>query len=187
MSRKKRTLAADEEGLWRKVTADVNAYRPLTEPSSATRHAVKKTTPARTPHRPLKKPTAPMKPALSAAPSLAVSVDRHFDKRIRRGRTDIDGRIDLHGMTQAEAHGALAGFIASAYEAGKRCVLVITGKGARNTDERPLFAPERGVLRRRTPEWLSHAPLRPMVAAIAPAHARHGGEGALYVYLRKKR
>jgi DNA-nicking Smr family endonuclease len=87
----------------------------------------------------------------------------------------IDARIDLHGMTQEEAHRALLRFLARAYEDGRRAVLVITGKGGE------------GLLRAGVPRWLAEASVRGMILAIEEAQPRHGGAGAKYVLLRKKR
>ena len=93
------------------------------------------------------------------------------------GRETIGGRIDLHGMSQDQARASLNAFLLAAFERGARGVLVITGKGALGD----------GVLRRRTPEWLAEPPLRPLIAGISEAHRRHGGEGALYVALKRRR
>ena len=93
------------------------------------------------------------------------------------GREAIGGRIDLHGLNQDEARVALTAFVADASSRGVRGVLIITGKGALGD----------GVLRRRAPEWLGQPPLRPLIAGISEAHRRHGGEGALYVALKRRR
>ena len=104
----------------------------------------------------------------------------------------IEGRLDLHGLTQTEAHRALDGFIVAEHEAGKRCVLVITGKGGARFDRDDGgndtgWRPPAGVLRELTPRWLSAPGLRPRVVAWHPAQPRHGGAGALYVLLRRHR
>ena len=106
-------------------------------------------------------------------------IDRANAERLKRGLHPIEGRLDLHGMTQAEAHHALAGFIHRSRDAGKRCVLVITGRG---------FGPAGpGVIKRAVPRWLEEAELRRQILAIAPAQPRDGGAGALYVLLRRHR
>lgn len=110
---------------------------------------------------------------LAASPG----VDRRTEERLRRGRFPIEGRIDLHGMTQAEAHSALAGFVLRSWHERRRHVLVITGKGARGG----------GVLRAAVPRWLDEPPLRPLVLALRHAQPQHGGEGALYVLLKRHR
>jgi DNA-nicking Smr family endonuclease len=96
--------------------------------------------------------------------------------RIAKERDPIGGRIDLHGMDQAQARPALTGFVRRAQEDGVRAILVITGKGLLGD----------GILRRRVPEWLADPSLRDVVAGISEAHRRHGGEGALYVALKRK-
>jgi DNA-nicking Smr family endonuclease len=98
-------------------------------------------------------------------------------QRVARGREPIDARMDLHGLTQAEAHAALARFLRSASARGARLVLVITGKGERDG--------KRGVLRRQVPHWLALPEFREWVIGFEDAHMAHGGEGALYVRLRR--
>jgi DNA-nicking Smr family endonuclease len=102
-------------------------------------------------------------------------------QKLARGSEPIDARIDLHGMTQADAHAALTHFLRGAQHDGARVVLVITGKGARNADPHA----ERGVLRRMVPHWLESAALRPYVVGFESAGAGHGREGALYVRVRR--
>jgi DNA-nicking Smr family endonuclease len=103
----------------------------------------------------------------------------------------VEARIDLHGMRQSEAHAALRRFLFDAYAKGRRWVLVITGKGAPARSGRaPEEAEygreeERGVLRRNVPRWLAEPELRAIVVGFTPAAVRHGGEGALYVQLRR--
>lgn len=110
----------------------------------------------------------------------AAGVDKRTAQRLRRGQISIEGRLDLHGLTQAEAHRALNGFLGDAQAAGKRCVIVITGKGRSDTGEG-------GVLRRAVPHWLDQPPNRGRIIAVRQAQPRHGGGGALYVLLRKAR
>lgn len=112
-------------------------------------------------------------------PGRSGDVDTRTLDRLRRGQLRPEGRLDLHGMTQAQAHGALDGFIPRAREAGKRCVIVITGKGSVSAGG--------GVLRNAVPGWLNAPSLRPLVLAFAEAIPRDGGAGALYVLLRRKR
>ncbi len=113
-----------------------------------------------------------------------VRMDAKTHRRLSRGKLAPESRIDLHGMTLAVAKGALTGFILSAHSAGRRMVLVITGKG--KGDHGPL--PTRsGALRHEVPHWLHMPPLAGVVLQIVPAHLRHGGGGAYYVYLRRAR
>ncbi len=106
-------------------------------------------------------------------------VDRRTAERMKRGRMQVEARLDLHGLTQAEAHRALDAFVAASYEIGRRCVLIITGKGQGKQ--------EGGVLRGKVPLWLNQAPNRGRVLAFDYAQQRDGGTGALYVMLRRKR
>ncbi|MCZ6763791.1 MAG: Smr/MutS family protein [Alphaproteobacteria bacterium] len=106
-------------------------------------------------------------------------VDRRTADRFRRGRMAIEGRLDLHGLIQDEAHDALRGFIAGATSAGQRCVIVITGKGR--------VSEGGGVLRREVPKWLNQAGCRENILSVARAKPEHGGDGALYVLLKRRR
>jgi DNA-nicking Smr family endonuclease len=106
--------------------------------------------------------------------------------RMKRGKLSPDARIDLHGMTVAQAHRELSEFLLDSHAIGKRLVLVITGKGKIKEDTGPIPA-RLGVLRHQVPQWLALAPLRTIVLQVTPAHIRHGGDGAYYVYLRRGR
>jgi DNA-nicking Smr family endonuclease len=120
-------------------------------------------------------PPLPQKPKKSVLPELiagaAAGVDVRTVRKLRRGQMTVDARLDLHGDTQDAAYEALAGFLASAQASGSRTVLVITGKS--------------GVLRQMAPRWLNAAPNRARVLSFTPARPADGGEGALYVLLRK--
>ena len=116
------------------------------------------------------------------APPLA-SLMRNERQRLARGRQTIDNRIDLHGKTLTEAHGALLRFLRRAQADGARFVLVITGKGERLVSE----ASVRGTLRRQVPLWLERPEFSSLVLGFAEADRRHGGAGALYVRLRRVR
>jgi DNA-nicking Smr family endonuclease len=108
--------------------------------------------------------------------------------RLRRGALEPDARIDLHGMTQDAAHRALFAWMATAHARGHRLVLIVTGKGnPKNDDNAPWMTSPHGVLKQMVPRWLNDAALAALVASVRPAHPRHGGGGALYVYLRKVR
>lgn len=117
-----------------------------------------------------------------------VQMDRGLHKTMMRGKLDPDARIDLHGMTVAQAHQALLGFILSAHARGLRLVLVITGKGRKKAADHVAPMPVRaGVLKHEVPHWLRSAPLAPLVLELRESHRSHGGTGAYYVYLRKRR
>lgn len=115
-----------------------------------------------------------------------VAMDAKAYGRLKRGKLAPEARLDLHGMTLEEAHPALAGFVHSAHARGFRLVLVITGKGQREDPFDPLPR-RRGVLRTQVPQWLRMPPLAPLVLQVSEAHVRHGGQGAYYVYLRRRR
>jgi DNA-nicking Smr family endonuclease len=105
-------------------------------------------------------------------------IDRRTAERMTKGEMVIDGRLDLHGMMQDAAHASLRGFVMASSDMGRRCLLVITGKGNREGS---------GVLRREVPRWLNEPSLRPFVLAFSYARPQHGGEGALYVLLKRHR
>ena len=131
---------------------------------------------------------APREPSLSRE-LFGDGLDKRTANRLRRGKMRIEGRLDLHGYTQPDAHSAVHSFINDSKKMGQRCVLIITGKGSFRENIDLGFMPDRdiGVLRRNLPRWLSASPLREMVIHIEPARPQHGGEGAFYVLLRRKR
>lgn len=138
-------------------------------------------------------PPANAPPQPERRPPPLSDFDAKRAKKLRSGQVEIDARIDLHGMRQAEAHTALRGFLHASYRKGHRVVLVITGKGAppgTKSDEPwgdTMGRSERGVLRRNVPIWLAEPELRAIVVSFTSAAIRHGGEGALYVHLRRLR
>lgn len=116
----------------------------------------------------------------------AVRMDAKTHGKMKKGKLIPEGRIDLHGMTVAEAHPALLSFILSSHANGRRLVLVITGKGKIKEDLAPMPI-RQGVLRHQVPHWLALPPLAQVVLQVTPAHITHGGGGAYYVYLRRTR
>ena len=134
--------------------------------------------------------TRPMATVARAA-SVPSGVDGHTDEKLRRGELVPDSKLDLHGLTEAVAHRVLTAHLHAAHLRGDRLVLVITGKGARAKPDAPfdleLAARSRGVLARVVPRWLGEPQFARLIASTRGAHRRHGGEGALYVYLRKNR
>jgi DNA-nicking Smr family endonuclease len=180
MTRRGRGLSDDERALWDTVTRAVAPLRrrkakkePESEPAKT---AALVNAPART------APSfMPAKSAPRPAPPPLAPLGRRMRQKLARGSEAIDARIDLHGMTQADAHVALAHFLRRAQNGGARVVLVITGKGAREGDS------ERGVLRRQVPLWLESAALRPLIVGFESATVGHGGAGALYVRVRRGR
>lgn len=132
--------------------------------------------------------TAPTTPAVSAPPprpqpelthGSRAGVDRRRAERLSRGKLPIEATLDLHGLRQGEAHRRLEHFLADSQAAGRRCVLIVTGKGLHKEDG--------GVLRANVPRWLNEAPNRARVLSFDYAQQKHGGTGALYVLLRRKR
>jgi len=178
--RRRRELSAEERALWRGYARSVRPLSRLARlvPDEA-EAVVAPRPPGAAKARPIKvapPPAHPVKPP--QAPPLGL-IARREKQQLARGRTAIDARIDLHGMTQAQAHAALVRFLRRAQGEGARFVLVITGKGARAGD------PDRGVLRRQVPLWLQLPELRDTVVGFEEAHVAHGGEGALYVRIRR--
>ena len=178
--RGRRTLSAEERALWRGVARSIKPLRRREREASDEEPDAVAAAPPRPP--PLKakpvKPAAAPRPAKPPGPPPLAPLARREKQKLVRGRAPIDARLDLHGMTQAQAHAALARFLRHAQADGARFVLVITGKGVR--------AGEPGVLRRQVPLWLGLAEFRDAVVGFEEAHMTHGGEGALYVRLRRQ-
>ncbi len=186
---RKSGLRPDEVRLWHETMADVRPLRgekpwedalPEDDPGPVEEAVVDSGPPpeAEAPPPPPRKPSQPKPGRKPLTPGDTSSMDRRTADRFRRGRLPIEARLDLHGLTQAEAHRALDSFVDAGYRAGRRCVLVITGKGTRG---------ESGVLRRAVPQWLNEPSLRGRVLAFTHARPHHGGEGALYLLLRRRR
>jgi DNA-nicking Smr family endonuclease len=140
------------------------------------------------PAKPVASPSPPSHPKPSRPAPLA-NFDRRAVRQIASGKVSIDARLDLHGMRQRDAHARLRAFLLDAQARGCRTVLVITGKGGESTQQdhlaRAMGEVPRGVLRRGVPQWLEEPDLRAIVLSYTSASVRHGGEGALYVQLRK--
>lgn len=132
-------------------------------------------------------PHVPLPKIHDLSHGVTVGIDRRQAERFRQGRLEIDGKIDLHGRSQAEAHDALHAFIHRAHRAGKRCLLVITGKGGVKLAGMAAEERTRGVLRQAVPRWLNEPGLRRYILAFDHARPQHGGEGALYVLLKRER
>jgi len=175
-----------ERALWQAAMRDVKPLKrskTATHPEPAAAPAEKPKKPSRAPARPAapaKKPAVAF-PVTKSAPEIshgrAAGIDRRSAEKLRRGHLPIEGRLDLHGMTQEAASGRLASFLERAESQGKRCVLVITGKGLASG----------GILRDQVPRWLNLPPNRARVLAFDYARPQHGGGGALYVLLKRRR
>jgi DNA-nicking Smr family endonuclease len=146
--------------------------------------------------RPIKPAKAASRKAVKAVPDVPKKftggLDGNTADRLRKGALEPDCRIDLHGLTEAAAHRALLSFLRGAHRSGARLALVITGKGARARDPYAPFDMElemraRGVLKSMVPRWFREPEFASLIADHRGAHIRHGGSGALYVYLKKKR
>ena len=202
MRRRPRKLAPEEADLWRRVTDTTEPLHPRhdTPPASPPQPEPPQPDTPQTAAPPAE-PIPPFRIGARAAPAApghdiadpiaealgrGGAMDRKAHARMTRGKLAPEGRIDLHGRTLDEAHRALTGFVLRAQSEGKRLVLVITGKGREGPNDDPI--PRRpGVLRHQVPAWLRAAPLARVVLEVAPAHRRHGGAGAYYVYLRRSR
>lgn len=196
-----RGLTPEEEALWRKAMRDVAAYerkKPLTEKivlgSQSAGPAPSNPAPG------LLKPrqTAGSKPSRHADPLPSrkqhpfAAGDPRLDKLASRGRLPIDAVLDLHGHTQRTAEMVLKRFVMEAHARGARCLLVITGKGGAdpNAPSRSWEAGgqdflKRGILKARLHDWIAEEPLRKLVSRASPAHQRHGGAGAFYIFLKR--
>ncbi len=171
-----RRLSDGERVLWREITRGIQPLRPAAPGEMETGRDAEAPSTSRTqPPAPGKLPSP--KPKIESPPELA-PLGRRAKQRVARGRDPIDGRLDLHGLTQAEAHDALLRFLHTAQTRGARLVMVITGKGRSG---------QGGVLKRQVPLWLVLPQFRAMVVGYDEAHQRHGGEGALYLRLRRIR
>ena len=179
--RRPRHVTAEELALWRQVVRDALPRGGGPAPAAAPAPSPPPSgppPPALAPSAARNRPSPPPSPARASRrldSTGPVDLDRRTWQRLRRGLLPIDARLDLHGMTQAEAYAALVTFLAGAQRRGARCVLVITGRGLVRG----------GTLREATPRWLEEPPNRDRVVSYARATIRHGGEGALYVLLRR--
>ncbi|MGP0094852.1 MAG: Smr/MutS family protein [Xanthobacteraceae bacterium] len=181
--RRRRKLREDERALWRQITRSVRRLRPEAESEvDAGAPQPPPPTQAGLPPAAAKRKTAKASAtALAAVPPLA-PLGRRVKQRLARGTLAIDGRLDLHGFTQASAHDALLAFLRKARGNDWKVALVITGKGARLGDS----TGDRGVLRRQVPLWLKLPEFRAHVVSFEGAHIGHGGDGALYVRIRRR-
>ncbi|WP_024338690.1 Smr/MutS family protein [Bradyrhizobium japonicum] len=181
-SPRRRALSEEDRELWDLVAKQV---KPLKKHRAAKAHAAPRaelppTAPA------MRSASSPRSVAAAPAPRLPkpsvpplAPIGKRERTRLSRGRSEIEARLDLHGMTQMRAHRALSGFLHRAHHDGLTFVLVITGKGRSGG--------ESGVLRRQVPEWLSLPEFRAFVVGFEQAAIGHGGEGALYVRIRRAR
>lgn len=194
MRRRNRKLTDDDLAVWRQVADTAKPLsaphvQPLRRPVAPAQQADALPLP-----EPIRKVLAEPFVRLNLAPDpmaglidAPMRTDKRTHRRLQRGKLDPDATIDLHGMTAARAHAVLTAFVAGAHGRGHRLILVITGKGRDPDPATGALGSHRGVLRAAVPHWLALPPLAPLVLQILPAHARHGGGGAYYVYLRRAR
>ena len=184
----RRRLSDDERTLWKGVTRSISPLakrialddddaEPVTPPKPRPRLHAKSVVAAPIPVAVRPAATKPVAPPLAP-------LTRKMKKRVARGAHEIEGRLDLHGMTQHEAHGALFSFLRGRQSCGCKLVLVITGKGGRALSG---GSEGRGILKRMVPLWLALPEFRGLVIGFEAAAIGHGGEGALYVRLRRTR
>jgi DNA-nicking Smr family endonuclease len=185
--RRKRGLSEEERALWESVAKQIKPLRKRLRAAKAQIASSESDAPAAANAAASSRPLPPArisraaKPDSAPAPPPLAPLGRRERSQLSRGRKDIDARLDLHGMTQTRAHRALAGFLQRAHSDGLTFVLIITGKGKIGAES------ERGVLRRQVPQWLSLPEFRSFVVGFEEAHIGHGGEGALYVRIRRAR
>jgi len=175
MTRKRGHMGEDDRAVWRSVTADITPLegRPPAAEALAAAKPVKQRAVVQQAFQPAPPPRPrPKPPPLEAGRT--PGVDRRTAERLRRGQLPIDIRLDLHGLTRAEAHDRLTASVAASWETGRRVILVITGKG-------------QGILRDAVPRWLNEGSTRRRVLAFSVAQPKHGGGGALYVLLKRRR
>ncbi|MCX7558237.1 Smr/MutS family protein [Sulfitobacter sp. F26204] len=195
MKRKHGQLSDDDLAIWRQVTErteklDLNSlFTPETSSPATPLPVFRKPKtvllgkPVAQPH----KTTQDLMPSLpDQMRNVPVQMDQKAFGKLKRGKLQPEGRIDLHGMTLDRAHPALTRFILSSNKSGKRLVLVITGKGKQRDKGGPIPV-RHGVLRHQVPQWLAMPPLKSLVLQVSQAHISHGGGGAYYVYLRRQR
>lgn len=195
MRRTRRPLGPEEAALWSEIASTV---RPLARKIAVSELASDGARPASAKLPDQAIPDVKLAPfeisararpepkvGMSAPKEPSLRMDARAFIRMRRGKLVPEARIDLHGMTVAEAHSALTSFILRAHGAGLRLVLVITGKGKAGAVSTAATTARGGVLRHQVPHWLQMSPLGSRVLQVAEAHISHGGAGALYVYLRR--
>ena len=197
--RRARPLTEEENKLWRAVVKDAKPLPRRRRKSAVELPLAEAAELAAIVPPPIRTaPAAPLPPKVAKTrapePPLLTGLDRRVSQRLARGQMEVEATLDLHGHSQHEAHEALLSFLSRSRARGLRCVLVITGKGAspyaRHTLHGASFyeVPERqGVLRSAVPRWLEEAAFRIHLSGFQPAHPKHGGGGAFYIWLRRKR
>jgi DNA-nicking Smr family endonuclease len=178
--RRKRSLSEEESILWESVAKQTRPLRnkPRLKAPTLAQASDASAMPKAAPASP--KPIH-SKPSMMSAPPPLAPLPRRERTQLSRGKKQIDARLDLHGMTQTRAHRELSSFLHRSHNAGFTFVLIITGKGKIGAES------ERGVLRRQVPQWLALPEFRSLVVGFEQAHIGHGGDGALYIRIRRAR
>lgn len=195
--RKPRHLSVEERALWDRVAERATPLHPTQQESAPDLEPApkpKKPVASRDPAPDFRvgqktsaaRPHDIMRPLVDRLAAAPVNMDSKSFGKMKRGKLKPEARIDLHGMTVAEAHPELLAFILGSQSIGRRLVLVITGKG-KDRDEGGPIPTRHGILRHQVPQWLALPPLAQAILQITPAHLKHGGHGAYYVYLRRSR
>lgn len=183
----KRRLRSDEKELWDQVARSTVPLHAQSKPVPILETAKPVVAPDPKPIPVFEIGSKPAQDTRIEMPSAPVPrMDAKAFRKLSRGKLEPEGRLDLHGMRVDEAHPELVHFILRSHAKGRRLVLVITGKGSGPGPEGPLPY-QRGILRRQVPHWLRQNPVAPLILETRTANFRHGGEGALYVYLRRRR
>jgi DNA-nicking Smr family endonuclease len=190
-----RHVSPDEAALWSHATRSLDKVK--VKPRVTTHAAAAGPSPARSAAAEAGRTAKAGRPrpakavaSVPSAPRIAplAEFDRRALRQVATGKVAIDARLDLHGLRQGDAHARLRAFLAQAHAKGHRMLLVITGKGGEaETGDDLAGRPGRGILRRTVPQWLEESELRAIVLSYTAASPRHGGNGALYVRLRKAR
>lgn len=171
--------------LWKSFTKDIEPMRQKNweeEEMALTRESDKNPSPVI-----IERVIPEIKEEKSQTQSIFHQLDRKTEEKLRKGKMPIEGTLDLHGLNQSQAYSAVENAILKGSEQGKRCLLVITGKGNTGRTSDHWLMPATGILKTRVPEWLSSPPLSYHVLKYMPAQPKHGGGGALYVYLRRNK
>ncbi|WP_375270481.1 Smr/MutS family protein [Sphingomonas sp.] len=179
-----RRLAPEEASAWAQIRATVRPLRPVTPLAAPASAAPVKSPKAKEAIKPTAAPPPPSRIVVPAARPSANTLDRSWDRKLSNGMVSPDRTIDLHGHTLASAHAMLDHQLDQAIRHGERTILLVTGRPPRKESERPHA---RGAIRAAIADWLHLSRHTDAIAAVRNAHPRHGGAGALYVILRRKR
>ena len=195
----------DDENLWKRIAAtvkplkgkEINPFWEISERDTkpetedrATEHEMSKSDirPLDYPHLKTKEQHGISDTNGSDMPSISQDIDRRTQQKLKRGQIPIEARLDLHGFGRADARVAVQNFIKANFTQNKRCLLIITGKGRRSISLPPnSWNENEGVLRRSLPDWLNEDAARKLVLSHCQALPKHGGGGAFYVLLRRKK